>query len=201
MVGVDIWKDLLGLLNENNCELIVCLWVPSHCGIVRNELADKEADRAFSELSDPKHQRLAPIHLDAIKAEIKLSVKELWKKSLDNKRFRYRSAGKSKFTDLGESSKLSRNDETLLAQLRCGHCYMLGKVRKYFTGDKWDGKCRWCLSAVESVEHIFNECKSGCIVLEKREAGILNTNDLHSKPKECAKFIKNIFGKEKIGNI
>ena len=46
-VGAGIWRSLLYLLERNYCSKIVFQFVYSHCGVVKNEMVDRAADRAL----------------------------------------------------------------------------------------------------------------------------------------------------------
>ena len=72
-VGGSIWKNLLLLLDNNCCKSIVFQFVYSHCGVIRNEMADKEADESLKRIEN--FQDYAPIHIDAVKADVKSQLK------------------------------------------------------------------------------------------------------------------------------
>jgi hypothetical protein len=85
-VGGDIWRYLF-LVNNSFFDKIIFQIVFSHCGVDRNELADKDADTALKSCDDNQH--LGPIHIfDAIKAEVKFGLKSNWLQCLDKEQNR-----------------------------------------------------------------------------------------------------------------
>jgi len=184
-VEADIWRQLLQLVDVFSCK-IVFQFVFSHCGVERNEMADRAADAALGNLPKAK-QRKASVHLSAIKAVMKSGLKENWKRSLCQETTRCTLGGGSKFSDLKASSALSRRDEVVLAQLRTGQCRLLGEFRKVLLKDSWDGRCRWCRSAEESVDHVFNKCSN--LAALRYEEGVTSGEALFTHPKESAAFV------------
>jgi hypothetical protein len=56
----------------------------------------------------------------------------------------------------GAVSELAREDAVVLAQLHTGQGRMMGPLRAKV--QRLDPTCRWCGVAVETVDHLFNEC-------------------------------------------
>ena len=75
-----IWSQL-SRLTQRGLSNITFQFTASHCGIERNEMADKKADKALTRCA--AEQPLVPIPLDAMKNEIKLHVKTDWLNQLD----------------------------------------------------------------------------------------------------------------------
>ena len=93
---------------------------------------------------------------------------------------RYHICG-SDSTDLRKSNFLSREDETLLSQLRTGECRLMGKFRSRLKITNCS-LCRWCKTVDETVEHVFNSCESVDVTNIKNKLQIHNARVRHTDP-------------------
>jgi ribonuclease HI len=178
-----IWKSLLYLVSDFGLSSIVFQFVYSHCGIIRNEMVDKEANDALDLNMDNQHEGTIP--LAAVKAAIKSGVRNLWKKNLDVNSCRFTCAG-DKYSDIRTSSQYSRADEVLLSQLRSGECRFMGKFRiRLGIGDPL---CRWCKEVNESIYHVYSECISSVILGIKKEINVMDISVLFSDPQRGLLF-------------
>jgi ribonuclease HI len=186
-----IWWMLIQLIEEKGVCKIVFQFVYSHCGVLRNELADTEADTALKSISVAK-QRGAEIPLRGVKAMVKLYGRDNWLLSLNPSRHRWQVCGKA-FTDLKCSGALSRKEEVTAAQLRTGECMLMGRLRNRI--GIGDPKCRWCKEVEETVEHVYSFCRRKCIVALKKELNIDDVQILHSNPKLGLTFCERAISK------
>jgi hypothetical protein len=187
-VNKSIWDCITYLINNGYCSNIVFQFVYSHCGVVKNELVDLDADLALKLLV--KKQDDCLIHMDSIRAEIKSSVSKNWLSTLSIPN-RTTLSSNIKFTDLEKFSCLPREDETLLLQLISGKCRSIGEFRKKILHDKWNGICRWCRLVDESVDHILCECQCEDLIILRKVTGIFEKNEILSKfPIQSLDFIK-----------
>ena len=173
----NIWKQLLLLIDERKLSRIVVQFVSSHCGVVRNELADKLAGEALLKLSSK--QKDAPIPMMAVKAMVKSGMRKHFQENLNSDRNRYRSSGEQ-FTNLIASSKLSRAEEVLLAQLRTGECRVMGVLRSRL--GIGGVSCRWCNNSIETVYHVYSECTDRNILNLKQRLKVKDMKVLHESP-------------------
>ena len=138
-------------------------------------------------------QHTVPIPLASIKAEIKAGLPRVWKEGINDNKYmnqRYNLIGSNASSNLRVNSSLSRKEEILLAQLRSGHCRLLGDFyHKALKKGSLNGICRWCRSKKESVEHIFKECAE--LFSLRLRFGIFEEEfPLRDKQKDCLKFVR-----------
>ena len=127
------------------------VWIPGHCAIVGNELADAAAARGCSMVQN---------NVECLRTSIRFCLKGLLVRNVwmhDRCKAVY-NAG----IDWTLEGCLSRNDAVCLARLRSGHSLELGEYRVRL-GLSEDGSCRFCLSMPESVEHVF-VCDAGRVM-------------------------------------
>ena len=173
-----IWGLLIQLLEEREVSKVVFQFVYSHCGVVRNEMADKLAEVALG-VYKKVDQRKVPISLQAVKAMVKQGEKEMHKGTLDVEKPRFQASGNA-YTDLKRSGTFLRGQEILLAQLRTGECRLMGKWRSRL--GIGDSRCRWCNEEEETVAHVYTNCSNLCIFLLRMELKVEDVKILHSKP-------------------
>ena len=202
----DIWLNCLSLVRADRFSKIVFQFVPSHCGLTRNEAIDGYVQAAFDTLLPNQHTAQTP--LSTIKAYMsshaRIHYQEDAKKAIADSTSGatvYRTAAFQRnnpvpWTNLTISRNLSRADATLLTQLRCGWCINMGPLwHKMNPASSNPGKtCRWCSNAPETINHLFAECKARCIVEIKTQLKLRNTKSLGSEEveelKKCAEFAR-----------
>ena len=140
---------LLLRLNENNTKIKFC-WVPAHCGIKGNEIADKTAKESTKFSKNCKN----PILLSDIKTFLKQQVskkwQETWNTQFNNKLFEVESGiGKIDF-----SGFRSRLEEIKFTRLRLGHTKITHKFR--LLGEE-QPECDACKCYL-TIKHILVEC-------------------------------------------
>ena len=80
----NIWKMLYRIIGEGYVNRVVFQWVPSHCGLVRNEKADRNAKR-HAELikqSDPDYHVREPSSYKSITSYYKEKLVQNWKENV-----------------------------------------------------------------------------------------------------------------------
>lgn len=171
--NADIWRVLLRL--EQKVKKVVVQWVPSHCGVDRNEEVDKYATSEFKRLES--QQQNGRISYASVKAVIAHRLKSKWlddvsaaaKKpgtGLHHRAYAYNKP--NVFTDLKATSSLKRGDASFIAQLRVDHCRAIGSYWHKLNPNTNPSippvqyrktSCRWCHQAEETVHHVFQLCK------------------------------------------
>jgi hypothetical protein len=187
----DIWSILSTLILSNIFSCIHFQFVYSHCGIERNERADRAAAMALDSYSKIQQSKV-PIPFNSIKAAIKLGLKRHWKESEAvkfNSRKRIILIGTTNFSNLTITKSFTREDEVLYHQLCTGSCPLIGQYRRYICNKEEPLLCRWCHIEKESVDHIFNHCSA--LVHARNEAGIIAGREaLSHLPNESISFVR-----------
>ena len=124
-------------------------WVPSHCDIPGNELADKAANEA-REMVAPAE----PISLNSICALINSTLTD---GPILHQRTAQVYAKKSRTI---EQTKRARSDQVLLAQLRTGH-HMAFRSYKHRLDRDLDKSCPECGALEHDLEHWLVDCPAG----------------------------------------
>ena len=186
----EIWVALLQLLDMVGVTRIVFQWVPTHCGLSRNEAVDKCVGQSVDEVSE--QQSRAAIPLAALKAAVKSRLRTTWLGNIVSQP-PLRDHPFPKKVDLRVITHLPRADATLLLQLRAGVCREVGQLWHHLRGDT-DKKCRWCKGDKESVTHLFSHCRAGSVVALKKGFGIKDVRLLGSSDEArlrvCVSFVR-----------
>ena len=125
-------------------------WVPSHCGLSGNELADSEAGRAARR--DPALVPLrAPLSLESVRSSICSQIKDVQPDPVRRREVREVYQGKK-----GSTQGLCRKDEVMLAQMRSGQSKLLATFRARVLGE--DSVCPKCNGSEETLVHFMQEC-------------------------------------------
>ena len=160
-------------------------WIPGHRQIEGNEEADKAAGEA-SQLS----QEHVPIDFNTIKAAIKRHITERDREETPpTPSFHYK-VTKNKPKKL--KSNLSRKEEVLIHQLRCGKSPLAANcLYKYLGLPEENGLCIMGCNEKETVEHLLT-----CKVYDKQRWETLQTMDpieaLNDCPDKVLAFLKKI---------
>ena len=194
-----VWKMLHKILGEGYANRIVFQWVPSHCGLVRNEKADKNAKRHAEQIrqTDPDYHARVPSSYKSIASYYKEKLAQNWKENVPVVTHRGAIAG-TQFTSI-KAKDLNRDDEVVLAQLRTGYCKLLGTGLAFVTsGEFTQTQCRWCKSRDETVPHLFDgHCTDPRIhehrarYAAKHNKHITSTH-LHTHPIQALEFFRGI---------
>ena len=176
-----IWSLLIQLVAKLQVNTVVFQYVPSHCGVPRNEAADLLAAEAMVKFKEDKlEQGRCPIPLINMNAHISRMART--KMFLEGRimgmlfdrdnhdrphpeRFRDRRHG-FKNTDLRQLAalKLTRLQQSKYAQLRTGEFALIGKLR-HRLNPQLPKVCRWCNShSPESVYHLYTDCTALLLV-------------------------------------
>ena len=131
----------------------------------------------------------------AVKSMVKSGMSKVFQDNLNQDRHRYGLAS-SRFTDLRKSCKLSREDETLLSQLRTGESRMMGVLRSRLgIGSEL---CRWCNIHKETIQHVYSECENTKLNYLKLKMNVKDVKVLFDNPElglefchEVIKLVKN----------
>lgn len=174
---------LILMINKNNTKVKFC-WVPAHCDIKGNELADKAAKSAtkFSK------KCTNPILFSDIKSFLKQQIRKQWQLEwnleVNNKLFKVDSiVGKKYF--LGFKSRL---EEIKYTRLRLGHTRF---THKHLLLNEQQPMCNIC-NTVISVDHIISNCQK----FENERIRFLGARQIQLKDvlqRENSQKIKNIF--------
>jgi ribonuclease HI len=126
---------------------ITIQWIPGHCGLLGNEVADRESRLASTErgvVDDPGKG----ITLWAAKARIR-------RKILDPPTSHART--KAIYQGTRGVAVLTRKEAVLLAQLRSGHCRRLAAYHSVVE-EGFSPTCPHCGTGPEDVEHWLQSC-------------------------------------------
>ena len=130
------------LIEKTRCPLCF-LWVPSHCGLPGNELADSAAKEAAEGGSSESH----PVTFSAAKALIARTI-------VDPPVTHPRSV--NVYSRPPRPAGSTRKEQVLLAQLRSGHCRALAAYG-HSIGAVNNPMCPRCGEMAETVEHLLQE--------------------------------------------
>jgi hypothetical protein len=190
---------LYRVIGEGYANRVVFQWVPGHCGLVRNEKADRNAKRhaEIIQRTDLDYHVKTPSAYKAITSYYKEKLTHSWKEAVPLVTHRGGIAG-AEYTKI-KANDLKREEEVILAQLRTGYCKLLGKGLAFATtGEFTDIQCRWCNRGVENVPHLF---EGHCIdprIQQHRAAYAARHNTqitskhLHTHPTQSLEFFRGI---------
>ena len=139
------------------------LWVPEHCNLRGNEIADLEA-KLGSEVAQPS------VHLDS-STRAALIRREERQSSLTHSRLTALCATRLRED---EEALLQKSDRTDLIRFRCGHYPHLRRWQ-HMTGMSETDSCRLCAEAEESSEHLWLRCPA--FIAERQRLGLGRTFD------------------------
>jgi len=125
-------------------------WVPGHCDLPGNELADAAAKEAAASTDDTE-----PISFESACTTIKTTITD-GEPTHQRTREIY-----SKLNKREEDKITSRADQVLLAQLRSGHHNALRAYKKRVYGAETDASCPSCGEAEQDLEHWLVNCPAG----------------------------------------
>ena len=142
-----VWRLLAAL--SRRCH-VTLQWVPAHCGIAGNEEADVQAAAAGR-----LRQRRIPIALDSARAAIRRTARRHW---LSGPQSSWHERAAGRLPCLADVSRLPRADAVTVAQLRTGHCILLGSYR-HRIGIADSPRCRDCdTDDDDTAEHFLLNC-------------------------------------------
>ena len=147
-----LWKDMLRLGRQT--KRVVFMFVNSHVGITKNELADMMAADTLRIVQT--RQDGIPVQLSGVRSKVTESLREKWRKSLPENRHRRLICGTSR-ADLGKRELWTRSEQCLVARMRCGEMPEIGPFMRRLHPEM-SRTCRWCEASDESVAHCLGEC-------------------------------------------
>jgi hypothetical protein len=145
---------------------------------------DKFADQVLAACKE--RQSEAPIPFSTARAWIKTGLTRQWRDGINMQRFRAAAVAGKKPTIRAQYAELAREDAVVLAQLRTGQCRMMGPFRAKV--QRLDPTCRWCRDAVETVDHLFNECAGEGIKELKESLKVKDATILYRDPEQALLF-------------
>lgn len=188
-----VWECILSLRQVASRNAVNLYWVPGHCGIEGNEIADSLA-RAGSENAFCGPEPFCGVPDCVIKLKLKRwesdMVTKNWNATIDS-----RQAKRFITPDVKSAKvllKLSKKNLRVYSGLMTGHCpcrYYLKKLKKVETS-----MCRFCQHENETAEHILCDC----IMLVNHRLSVFNqrlikpTDIWKSHPKMVIDFINRV---------
>ncbi|XP_052562529.1 uncharacterized protein LOC128092544 [Culex pipiens pallens] len=173
-----VWEgvNLLKQLSQNN--VVNLYWVPGHCGILGNEIADSLA-RKGSETDFIGPEPFFGVPDCSMKMELKIwelsTVKFIWNTtdtSRQAKRFIFPNEKSSR-----ELLKLDKKNFRVITGLLTGHCPC--KYHLFNMGKTADSICRFCQMETETSEHLL--CSCGALIQSRISIfgkGVLQPSDI-----------------------
>ena len=161
-VGVEIIRSLL----DRSERRVFIQWVPGHCGLAGNELADRAAGEAASVVGPSGDDGgdadcRCNVSMSSVKALVVRMLSDP-PPSHDRVRAVYHRPPPDDWGGslslLPSGPRLSRAESVLLAQLRSGHCPKLAAYSALITGSSDGGVCPRCTLEPETVEHWLQVC-------------------------------------------
>ena len=153
LLGTDSELDLLRQRLRNWPHPMCIQWVPGHCGVPGNELADKAAKEA-SELEGP----FAPIMYSSICCRIRFLNKDPPSAHIRTQKIY------SEYSKTREIEITNRSDQSLLAKIRTGKTILFAAYKNEIDRNH-DPMCPLCNDGLHTLEHWLTECAG---TLEKR---------------------------------
>ena len=154
--------DTIDMAEAENPELQVdIIWVPGHCGIEGNEIADAEVKKAAtsSTLANPfNHKPLRSARVQSIKAASKAQWLKNWSNNTKTShalRHIMRRPGAKAGTKL-YNAILNKRAVATLTRLRTGHCGLSYYLHRFHLTETPYCKCG---NGKETVEHYLLECR------------------------------------------
>ena len=151
-----IWKSIY-VLYRNGAKRVVFQWIPSHCGIPRNESADAAARQALNTYSRIT-QRKVPVRYQNIVSYYKERNKAHYLSELQRKP-NTRSVLTTAPANLSNDNSLGRRRQVKLAQLRTGISNTMGNYQSTDTSvqtstgnaDGVKGRMKLCITCTMNV--------------------------------------------------
>ena len=127
------------------------IWIPSHTGIIGNELADKYAKEAIDLETNPNDITVTSSEFTTfIKRKIRKFWDQEWNSLTDNKLRKIKSS-----TEKWENpTALTRKQEVIITRLRTGHTNI---THKYLMSKDAPSVCVICDMRL-SIDHLLTEC-------------------------------------------
>ena len=180
----DEWLRKIKFLLAEIKSKITILWVPSHCDIEGNEIADQLANEGRK-----KDQSSTPVTQAILKAKIKARK---WVPTHPRAKQIYGQKLRPKFEIEKSWTRLMRS---LFARLRTDHAKELANYR-YRIGTEKSPNCEQC-GVPETLEHVLCHCS----ILEEARVrnwhGKVTVNMMISEPEICRKILQQRFPKLK----
>ena len=125
-------------------------WVPGHCGLSGNELADAEAGRS-ARVDPGQAARLAPLSLESVRSAISTEIADIQPDPVRRREVCEVYQGRR-----GSTQGLSRKEEVMLSRMRSGQSRLLASFRAKVRGE--DPVCPKCNGSEETLVHFMQEC-------------------------------------------
>lgn len=159
-------------------------WVPGHCGLLGNEIADRAAREAACSLDDPSAVEPAPISFSGAKTAIRFHFKEPPPQT-PQVRAVYCHGPLAKPTH-------DRKTEVTLARLRSGHSTLLAAYQ-HMVGRSDSPICPRCEVGAETLSHFMQDCPSTIRArIECFGTHVPHLSCLSTEPKAAASYLRRL---------
>ena len=182
-----IWQSLNSITRRLSASITI-QYVPGHCGLPGNELADSLANRA----SDKEPQDGFKIDIKIANATLRNELRRQWDLTQDPTHLHnVVKRGRRPYRD----KELSRRDDVALARLRTGHSTLLKTYNSSFTfGQPFKGQPLCPCGTQEDLQHLLLNCP---IYHQTRLESFKNDvpktlNGCFQRSKELIEFLKVI---------
>ena len=143
-------QEIVQILSSLNKNLVLC-WIPSHCNIPLNELADQSAKQSIYITPIPN----IPIPLSDLKTSLKLLLQtefnNFWNSIPISNKLKQSQPSINSYTHL---RNLTRKDEVTLTRILTGHSIL---THSYLLNKQPNPVCESCQIPI-SIKHILIDC-------------------------------------------
>ena len=158
-LGVDpspLWESIYWILDF--CKELVLHYIPGHCGVVGNELADEWAQRAAGNYNNNQQDQVCA-SLSNLKTNLRQKLLEQWytQQYSDMEPSLRDSTLHNNASKLKQRIASPRPLQTLFSRYRCNRVETAGEYRQRLAYIN-NPSCRLCSAPRETIPHLLEDC-------------------------------------------